>query len=96
MPAPDETPDNVVPLFPAPSDTLGVVLKATETYRRACFEVVALRIDWLASGVACWPEALLTREHLLTQLRTLSDGVRRMGHDNPTVSTPEPPQGGAA
>lgn len=94
MSVPDDVPPptNVVQLR-APSDALAVALRMQEAYRHSCLEVVAGRIDWLAHGVACWPSSLLTREHLLTQLRTLSDGVRRLGGPDPA---PAPTKGDAA
>jgi hypothetical protein len=96
MSAPDgPVPSNVVQLHPAPSDALAVVLRTQEAYRRACLEVVAVRIEWLASGVSCWPDALLTREHLLTQLHTLAEGARRIGDPAPAVP-PAPTNGDAA
>lgn len=94
MPVPDDSvpPSNVVQLR-APSDALTVALRMQEAYRTSCLEVVAGRIDWLAHGVTCWPDALLTREHLLTQLRVLADGVRHLGSPDPA---PAPTKGDAA
>ena len=95
MSAPDgPVSSNVVPLFSAPSDAVAVILRAQETYLRACLEVGAGRIEWLASGVSCWPDALLTREHLLTQLHTLAEGARRIA--DPSPAAPAPTKGDAA
>lgn len=98
MSVPDEIvpPTNVVQLRSAPSDALAVVMRMQDVYRQSCLEVVAGRIDWLASGVACWPDSLITREHLLTQLRVLADGVRRIGDPAPNPVPPAPTKGDAA
>lgn len=87
---------NVVQLRPAPSDALAVVMRMQDVYRQSCLEVVAGRIDWLASGVSCWPDSLITREHFLTQLRILADGVRRIGDPAPSPVPPAPTKGDAA
>lgn len=84
MPAPEDAPSNVVHLRPAP-DPLTVTLRMQEMYRQSCLEVVAARVDWLAHGVAHWPEALLTREHILAQLHVMAAGVRKMKQDTPAA-----------
>jgi hypothetical protein len=85
MSAPENTAPstNVVKLHASPADAVEVALRMQEMYRQSCLEVVAGRIDWLMSGISCWPDSLITREHLLTQLRTLADGARQ-------IAAPEP------
>jgi hypothetical protein len=96
-PAPAQ-PSNVVYLFPPANTTSVDVLHAVsvqyEALRHLCLDLAAQRIEWLASGVALWPDALLTREHLLTQLRTLIDGIRELKGAHP--QRPDPTGGAAA
>jgi hypothetical protein len=86
--------DTNVVQFPAPrtpsaSDAVVILSRLQSAMHGMTLDIVAQRIDWLASGVSCWPDDLITRNHMLTQLRILADGVRKL-------RSPQPPTGGEA
>ena len=85
---------NVVPLRPDESPE-AVIIRMTHDYAAVCLDVAAARVDWLAAGLSCWPDSLVTREHLLVQLKTLAESIRGIKAP-PRPTQPEPRIGGAA
>jgi hypothetical protein len=95
---PGSAPSNIV-LFPASPSSSGMLadcaLRAHDALRVLCIESAALRVEWLTAGVACWPDSLITREHMLTQLHALAESIRGM-KELPRPSPTAPRTGGAA
>lgn len=91
-PAPDT---NVVPLraaAPPAESPEQAIMQMTNRYAAVCLDCAAIRVEWLAAGLSCWPDSLVTREHLLAQLKTLAESIRGIK----VPPRPERPTGGAA
>lgn len=93
-PAPQSDPgDEDTPKTAA--DILDAISHLYNTHYRLSLDILAQRIDWLASGVAIWPDEVITREHMLVQLRALANGARAL-RGAPHPEQPAPTGGAAA